>query len=308
MATTTDPEVLVPHASVTLPAAAAAPAISLPAIGQGTWYMGEGLAPRDAEVRALQQGLDAGLTLIDTAEMYADGGAEEVVGEALAGRRDDAFLVSKVYPWNAGRDSAIAACERSLARLGTDHLDLYLLHWPGSITLDETLEAFERLRDQGKIRRFGVSNFDVDDLESLWRLPGGRDCTVNQVLYHLGSRGIEHSLLPRQRERGLPTMAYSPLAQGGRLRDSLLANPAVTAIAADYGVTPTQVLLAWAIRPAADRHDGDARDVIAIPKAVQPAHVRANAEALTLRLDAEALARLDAAFPPPARKEPLDIV
>ncbi|WP_280178394.1 aldo/keto reductase [Modicisalibacter radicis] len=297
-----------PIATVTLPASATASAITLPAIGQGTWHMGEGLAPRDDEVRALRQGLDAGMKLIDTAEMYADGGAEEVVGEALAGRRGDAFLVSKVYPWNAGRDSAIAACERSLARLRTDHLDLYLLHWPGSIPLDETLEAFERLRDQGKIRRFGVSNVDVDDLETLWSLPGGRDCTVNQVLYHLGSRGIEHSLLPWQRERGLPTMAYSPLAQGGRLRDSLLADPTVTTIADEHGVSPAQVLLAWAIRPTLAHPDGEQRDMIAIPKAIRPEHVRANAEALTLRLDDAALARLDAAFRPPSRKEPLDII
>jgi len=290
--------------TVTLPATATASAVTLPALGQGTWYMGEGRAPRDAEVRALQQGLDLGLTLIDTAEMYADGGAEEVVGDALRGRRDEAFLVSKVYPWNAGRDSAIAACERSLARLGTDHLDLYLLHWPGNIPLDETLEAFERLLEQGKIRRFGVSNFDLDDLQALWSLPGGERCAVNQVLYHLGSRGIEHSLLPRQRERDLPTMAYCPLAQGGRLRRDLLGHAEVRAVAEAHGATPEQVLLAWTIRPAPDGR----RDVIAIPKAVQPEHVRANAEALTLRLDTTALARLDAAFPAPERKPPLDIV
>ncbi|MGL6249926.1 MAG: aldo/keto reductase, partial [Billgrantia desiderata] len=208
-----------PH--VTLTATAHAPALELPAIGQGTWYMGEGLAPRSDEVRALQQGLELGLTLIDTAEMYADGGAEEVVGEALAGRRDQAFLVSKVYPWNAGRDSAIGACERSLRRLGTDHLDLYLLHWPGSIPLAETLEAFERLREQGKIRRFGVSNFDVEELDSLVALPGGGECAVNQVLYHLGSRGIEHALRPRMQRLGMPLMAYCPLAQAGQLRRDL---------------------------------------------------------------------------------------
>jgi len=290
-----------PH--VTLAATDHAPAIALPAIGQGSWYMGEGLAPRRDEVRALQQGLDLGLTLIDTAEMYADGGAEEVVGEALAGRRDEAFLVSKVFPWNAGRDSAIAACERSLARLKTDRLDLYLLHWPGSIPLDETLEAFERLREAGKIRRFGVSNFDVDELAALHALPGGDACAVNQVLYHLGSRGIEHSLRPWQRERGIPVMAYCPLAQAGRLRRDLLGHPEVVALAAERHITPAQLLLAWAIRPV-EGH----RDVIAIPKAVQPAHVRDNAAALTIDLDDAALARLDAAFPPPRRKAPLDIV
>ncbi|SEG40164.1 aldo/keto reductase [Billgrantia desiderata] len=290
-----------PH--VTLTATAHAPALELPAIGQGTWYMGEGLAPRSDEVRALQQGLELGLTLIDTAEMYADGGAEEVVGEALAGRRDQAFLVSKVYPWNAGRDSAIDACERSLRRLGTDHLDLYLLHWPGSIPLEETLEAFERLREQGKIRRFGVSNFDVEELESLVALPGGRECAVNQVLYHLGSRGIEHALRPRMQRLGMPLMAYCPLAQAGQLRRDLFEHSAVREVADGLGITPAQLLLAWAIRPLNGR-----RDVIAIPKAVQPQHVAENAAALEVELSDEALARLDAAFPAPGRKVPLDIV
>ncbi|MBL1379063.1 aldo/keto reductase [Zobellella iuensis] len=290
-------------ATVTLRAMAGQPAIELPAIGQGTWYMGEGLAPRQDEVRALQQGLELGLTLIDTAEMYADGGAEEVVGQALKGRREQAFLVSKVYPWNAGRQSAIQACERSLKRLGTDHLDLYLLHWPGSVPLDETLEAFARLQAQGKIRRFGVSNFDLDEMRELASLPSGERCAVNQVLYHLGSRGIEHSLLPWQRQQGLPTMAYCPLAQGGRLRRELLGHPELQALAAELGATPAQLLLAWAIRPVNGR-----RDVIAIPKAVQPEHVQQNAGALHLRLGDEVLARLDAAFPPPRHKEPLDIV
>lgn len=290
-----------PH--VTLAADGTQPAIDLPAIGQGSWHMGEGQAPRRDEVRALQLGLDLGLTLIDTAEMYGEGGAEEVVGKALQGRRDQAFVVSKVYPWNAGRDSAIAACERSLERLGSDYLDLYLLHWPGNIPVEETLEAFERLRDQGKIRRFGVSNFDVDDMQALTALPGGDRCAVNQVLYNLGSRGIEYSLLPWQRERSLPTMAYSPIAQGGQQGKHLFNAEAVRDIAAQHGVSPAQVLLAWAIRPNAGRHD-----VIAIPKAVQPAHIEANAAALHLVLDDEALARLDAAFPAPDRKVSLDIL
>jgi diketogulonate reductase-like aldo/keto reductase len=275
----------------------------LPAIGQGTWYMGEGLASSQEEIGALQQGLDLGMTLIDTAEMYGDGGAEEIVGQALQDRRHQAFLVSKVYPWNAGRDSAIEACERSLKRLQTDYLDLYLLHWPGGIPLEETLEAFERLRDQGKIKHFGVSNFDIDDMQALASLPGGQACAVNQVLYHLGSRGIEHSLLPWQREQGIPTMAYCPIAQGGRLRRELLGHAEVNAIADELGATPAQVLLAWAIRPHGGRHD-----VIAIPKAVQPAHVRQNAAAMELILDDDARARLDAAFPAPKKKTSLDIV
>ncbi|MGQ4877705.1 aldo/keto reductase [Billgrantia sp. LNSP4103-1] len=288
---------------VTLGATDSEPAVTLPAIGQGTWYMGENLAPRRDEVRALQFGLEMGLTLIDTAEMYADGGAEEVVGDALAGRRDQAFLVSKVYPWNAGRDSAIAACERSLKRLGTDYLDLYLLHWPGNIPLAETLEAFERLREQGKIRRYGVSNFDVDELEVLAALPGGNACAVNQVLYHLGSRGIEYALRPQMQRLNMPLMAYCPLAQAGKLRQDLFGHPTVQDIAAGLGITPAQLLLAWAIRSVAGR-----RDAIAIPKAVQPEHVEQNAGALKVTLDDEALARLDEAFPAPSRKVPLDIV
>ena len=289
--------------SVTLSATAQEPVVEIPAIGQGTWYMGEGLAPRQDEVRALQHGLAQGMTLIDTAEMYADGGAEDVVGEALVGRRHEAFLVSKVYPWNAGRDSAIAACEASLKRLNTDHLDLYLLHWPGDIPLEETLEAFDRLREAGKIRRFGVSNFDVDEMAALNELPGGESCAVNQVLYHLGSRGIEHSLLPWQRAHAIPTMAYCPLAQAGNLRRELLTHPELLEIASSLGVTPTQLLLAWAIRPVSGR-----RDVIAIPKATGLEHVEQNAGALMIQLNDEALDRLDAAFPAPRRKEPLDIV
>lgn len=289
-------------ATVTLKATATQAAVTLPAIGQGSWYMGEGLAPRRDEVHALQQGLDLGLTLIDTAEMYADGGAEELVGEALKGRREQAFLVSKVYPWNAGKRSAIQACEDSLQRLGTDYLDMYLLHWPGSIPLEETLEAFEQLQAAGKIKRFGVSNFDIDELQE-WHRLSGDDGAVNQVLYHLGSRGIEHSLRPWQRQQQMPVMAYCPLAQGGRLRRELFGHPELQALAAELKVTVPQLLLAWAIRPVDGR-----RDVIAIPKAVQPEHVRQNAEALNLVLSNDVLARLDAAFPAPGRKTPLDIV
>lgn len=299
---------LPPPPSVTLPATPHAPALALPAIGQGTWYMGEGLAPRGDEVRALQHGLSLGLALIDTAEMYADGGAEEVVGRALLGRRHEAFLVSKVYPWNAGRDAAIAACEASLERLGTDYLDLYLLHWPGKVPLEETLEAFERLREAGKIRRFGVSNFDVDEMAALHALPGGEACAVNQVLYHLGSRGIEHALLPWQRARGIPTMAYCPLAQAGQLRRELLTHPELLEVASGLGITPTQLLLAWAIRPFADPQGERRRDVIAIPKATGLEHVEQNARVLEIALTDEALERLDAAFPAPDRKTPLDIV
>lgn len=296
------------HPHVRLAATAHEPAVELPAIGQGSWFMGENLVPRRDEVRALQHGLDQGLSLVDTAEMYGNGGAEEVVGEALAGRRDQAFLVSKALPWNAGRDSAIAACEASLKRLGTDYLDLYLLHWPGGIPLDETLEAFERLRADGKIRRFGVSNFDADEIDTFYSLDGGDACAVNQVLYHLGSRGIEHSLLPWMRDRQMPVMGYCPLAQGGSLRRKLLDNPEVLSIASDLNITPAQLLLAWAIRPQDFTGHTAQRDVIAIPKAAQISHVEQNAAALGVRLDDDICQRLDAAFPAPKRKEPLDIV
>lgn len=287
---------------VTLNATTTEPAISLPAIGQGTWYMGENLSPRADEVRALQQGLDLGLTLIDTAEMYADGEAEKVVGEALRGRREQAFLVSKVYPWNAGRRSAIKACEDSLRRLGTDCLDMYLLHWPGSIPLEETLAAFEQLRNEGKIKRFGVSNFDIDELQQ-WHQLSGSDTAVNQVLYHLGSRGIEHSLLPWQRQQQIITMAYCPLAQGGRLRRELLSHPKLMDLAEELNISVPQLLLAWVIRPVKGK-----REVLAIPKAVQTQHVIDNAAALAINLSEEVLAQLDNVFPAPNRKTPLDIV
>jgi diketogulonate reductase-like aldo/keto reductase len=260
--------------------------VGVPALGLGTWMMGEQRRRASHEAAALTQGLDLGMTLIDTAEMYGDGRAEEIVGLAIAGRRDDVFLVSKVYPHHAGRRSAIAACERSLKRLGTDRLDLYLLHWRGSIPLAETIAAFEQLRGDGKIVRWGVSNFDVDDLTLLFALPEGCRCATNQVLYHLGERGIEWTLLPWMRARGMPLMAYSPLGQGALLRRMELA-----AIASRLGATPAQVALAWLLRQ---------RDLMLIPKAADPAHVAANRAANDVALDAAALAALDAAFPPPA--------
>ncbi|MHC6225362.1 aldo/keto reductase [Pseudomonas sp. X10] len=264
---------------------------SVPAIGQGTWYMGEDARNKAREVAALQQGIEQGLTLIDTAEMYAEGGAEEVVGEAIAGRRDQVFLVSKVYPHNASRKSTPAACERSLRRLGTDCIDLYLLHWRGQYPLEETVEAFERLREAGKIRRWGVSNFDVDDLRELHN----PDCATNQVLYNPAQRSIEFDLLPWSQARQLPTMAYCPLAQAGRL----LTHPVLAQIAERHGATPAQVSLAWVTR-----NDG----VIAIPKAVEPEHVRLNAAAAGLVLSSEDLRAIDKAFPPPTRKQGLAMV
>lgn len=273
--------------------------VVLPAIGQGTWYMGENPGHRRAEVSALRAGVDLGLTLIDTAEMYADGGAEEVVGEALNGLRERVFLVSKVYPWNAGGQKAIAACEASLRRLKTDYLDLYLLHWSGNFSFAETVGAMETLIAQGKIRRWGVSNLDVDDMQALWQVPGGKQCATNQVLYHLASRGIEYDLLPWCQQRQLPVMAYSPLAQAGRLRSGLLNHPVVNEIAHAHSASAAQILLAWVIS-----HQG----VMAIPKAASVEHVQQNAAALSMTLSAQELAALDNAYPAPKGKTALDMV
>ncbi|MFI3357449.1 aldo/keto reductase [Klebsiella aerogenes] len=272
---------------------------AVPVIGLGTWYMGEQPDSRKQEIAALQAGIDLGLTLIDTAEMYADGGAEEVVGEALRGRRDRVTLVSKVYPWNAGGQKMQVACEASLRRLQTDYLDMYLLHWRGKFPLQETVSALESLVRQGKIRRWGVSNLDIDDMQALWRVDGGQRCATNQVLYHLASRGIERQLLPWCQQQQMPVMAYCPLAQAGRLRQGLLNDPVVNEIADAHQATAAQILLAWAIG-----HPG----VLAIPKAASIPHVEQNAGALAITLSADELARLDNAWPRPAKKTPLDMV
>ena len=272
---------------------------AVPAVGQGTWFMGERAERAAAEVRALQLGMDLGMRLIDTAEMYADGGAESVVGQAIAGRRDEVFLVSKVYPHRAGLAQAAAACEASLRRLRTDRLDLYLLHWPGRIPLAETVQALQRLQRDGKVLRWGVSNFDAPLLDELVREAGGQACAANQVLYHLASRGIEYDLLPRMRSLGMPAMAYCPLAQGGRLSAGMLEHPALREAALRHRATPAQVALAWTLRSGG---------VIAIPKAVAPEHVQENAAAANLVLDEADLTALDRAFPPPSGPAPLDIV
>lgn len=266
----------------------------VPALGVGTWHMGERRGNAAREAKAIGLAVDLGMSLVDTAEMYGDGGAETVIGAALAGRRDDVFLVSKVYPHNAGRKQAIAACERSLRRLRTERLDLYLLHWRGSVPLAETLDAFEALQRDGKIARWGVSNFDVDDLEELYLLPGGNACATNQVLYHLGTRGIEWSLLPWLRARGVPVMAYSPLGQG-----ELLGNRALARIAKSVGASPAQIALAWLLRQ---------RDMMVIPQSSDAAHVRENRAAVDVELDNMTLAALDAAFPPPTGPTPLAMI
>jgi len=264
---------------------------NLPVLGAGTWNMGENGARADDEVEVLKLALDLGLTLIDTAEMYGAGGAEKIVGRAAAGGRDEVFIVSKVYPHNATFDGTMAACERSLQRLATGHIDLYLLHWRGSSPLADTVEAFERLKEQGKIRHWGVSNFDTDDMEELLALPAGRNCAANQVLYNLNQRGIEWQLLPECRKREVPIMAYSPLAQGPLARHRALAP-----IARKHGVTPATIALAWTIRGPG---------VIAIPKTSDRDRMRENAAAADLILDRDDLAALDRAFPPPSRKNPL---
>jgi diketogulonate reductase-like aldo/keto reductase len=249
---------------------------------------------RTEEIAALRAGLDLGMTLIDTAEMYAEGGAEELVADAIAGRRDEVFLVTKVLPSNATRRGTVAACERSLRRLETDRIDLYLLHWRGNTPLEETLEGFENLAGAGKIRYWGVSNFDATDMEELVGLPGGSAVASDQVLYNLSRRGIEHDLVPWCHRRRIPIMAYSPIEEGWLVRHRSL-----NAIALRHGVTPAQVALAWLLR-----QDG----MIAIPKAGTPEHVRENHAAVGLRLGKQDLAELDRAFPAPSEPAPLQML
>ncbi|WPP41636.1 aldo/keto reductase [Paenibacillus hunanensis] len=271
----------------------------LPAIGQGTWNMGDDASRRTEEIAALQAGIDAGMTLIDTAEMYGEGRSEELIGEAIRGRRDEVFLVSKVYPHHAGGKKLVQSCEQSLKRLGTDHLDLYLLHWRGRIPLQDTVEGMQRLIEDGKIRRWGVSNLDVDDMNELMRIEGAEQCAVNQVLYHLGSRGIEYDLLPWQQEHRMPVMAYSPLAQAGSLRRELIQHPIVQQIADEQDAEPFQIMLSWCIRSGS---------VMAIPKASTVEHARSNAESANIKLSEQQLRQLDEAFPAPQHKVPLDMI
>jgi diketogulonate reductase-like aldo/keto reductase len=263
-------------------------------LGQGTWHMGESPRLRDAEVAALKLGLDLGMTLIDTAEMYGDGEAERIVAEAIEGRRDEVFIVSKVLPQNASRAGTIAACERSLKRLDTDRLDLYLLHWRGRYPLKETLAGFQVLVRDGLIKAWGVSNFDAGDMEELAALPGGDAVATNQVLYNLARRGVEADLIPWCRARGIPIMAYSPVDRGRILRDRTLAR-----VAARHGAEPAQVALAWLLR-----HE----EMMVIPKATNAAHVRENRAALDLNLSPADLVELDGAFPAPRGARPLEML
>lgn len=272
----------------------------VPALGLGTWRMGEAARSRRQEVAAVRSALALGYRLIDSAEMYGEGGAEEVVGEAVRGalasgelRREDLFIVSKVYPHNASRAGVVAACERSLRRLGLDHLDLYLLHWRGSHPLAATVAGFEALRAAGKVRDWGVSNFDVDDMQDLLAVSGGARCAANQVYYSVTRRGIEFDLLPALRRQRMPLMAYCPIDAG-----AAAGNAALAAIGKRIGASAAQVALAFVLRHP---------NVIAIPKAVRAEHQRENLAAASLTLDAEALAAIDRAYPPPRRKQPLAI-
>lgn len=269
-------------------------------IGQGTWYLGENAATAARERKALQAGVEAGMNLIDTAEMYGEGASEHLIGSAIRGMdRASLYLVSKVYPFHADRRSIFLSCENSLRRLGTDYLDLYLLHWRGAVPLAETVECMEQLKAKGRIRAWGVSNFDALDMDELMEVTGGSRCATDQVLYHLGSRGVEFDLLPWMQKQGMPMMAYCPLAQAGSLRWDLAGCAAVQNAAAAHGVSPWQVLLAFLLtRPG----------VYPIPRSSRAEHTLDNAAALELRLSAEELAALDAAFPAPTRRTPLDIV
>ncbi|CAN7367221.1 aldo/keto reductase [Rhizobium sp. LjRoot258] len=268
--------------------------IEVPALGQGTWNMGEEPSEAKSEMESLRAGLDLGMTLIDTAEMYADGGAERIVGEAIRSRREEVFVVSKVCPWSASRSGTIGACEHSLSRLGIDRIDLYLLHWRGDHPLSETVEAFEELKASGKIGAWGVSNFDEDDMKELLGVPGGRNVAANQVLYNLSRRGIEYDLLPWCQERQIPVMAYSPIEQG-----RILHHPELIRVAKAYQATPAQVALAFLL---------ERDDVIVIPKTSSAARAAENRDAVSLDITDEDWAALDAAFPPPARKKPLEML
>ncbi len=272
---------------------------AVPRLGQGAWRIGEQRSRRPAEIAALRAGLDVGLTLIDTAEMYGDGRSEELIAEVIAGRRGDVFLVSKVLPQNATRAGTVAACTRSLKRLKTDYLDLYLLHWRQSVPLAETLEAFTRLHEEGSIRAYGVSNFDCDDLEETLALAGGSGVAANQVLYNLEHRGIEWDLLPWCSAHDLVVMAYSPLGSDGQSLRRLLGSAALRAVAERHSATPAQIALAWVLRQ---------ENVVVIPKAGSAEHVRENRGALDIELDEGDLRELDAAFPPPRRKAALEMI
>lgn len=272
----------------------------IPRLGMGSWYLGESFGKRNQEIEALQAGLDAGIQLIDTAEMYGNGASEQLIGQAIQGyEREKLFIVSKVLPYNAGRERITKSINHSLSMLRTDYLDLYLLHWRGSIPLSETVECMQELVSQGKIRRWGVSNFDVADMEKLMKVPNGDKCAVNQVLYHLGSRGIEYDLLPWQKKHGIPVMAYCPLAQAGTLRKEMLNNRVMQEIAGKYHISVIQLLLLFVLRKD---------EIIAIPRSGKKKHVLENWAVKSVQVEEKDREIIDRVFPAPKRKMPLDIV
>ena len=268
-------------------------------MGQGTWYLGENRETYQNDIEAIQTGIEEGMNLLDTAEMYGEGAAELLLGDAIRPyKRESLFIVSKVYPWNANREHIFQSCEQSLKRLGTEYLDLYLLHWKGNASFPETVSCMEELKTQGMIRSWGVSNLDVDDMQKIYALPNGNHCLANQVLYHLGSRGVEYSLYPWMREHDIALMAYCPLAQAGRLKKQLLENSVLRNVAERHGATVYQILLAFLLS-----HPG----VIPIPRSGHKSHTLENAAAMDIALSAHDLEELDAAFPAPTAKVPLDV-
>lgn len=273
---------------------------TIPRLGQGTWYLGEKRSTWNEELAALRTGIENGVTLIDTAEMYGEGAAERLVGEAISPyNRESLYLVSKVYPWNAGKRNIARSCENSLKRLKTEYLDMYLLHWRGNIPFAETAECMDALVKQGKIKKWGVSNLDLEDMEELWATGHGKNCQINQCLYHIASRGIETVLLPWMRKHHMPMMAYCPLAQGGTLRTRLLSQSILTDMARDKGCTVWQLMLAFLLH---------SEDIIAIPRTSSSKHAAQNAAAAQITLSEEEMGLLNKAFPAPARREMLDIM
>lgn len=273
---------------------------SMPKLGQGTWFMGEENSLENQEIESIQTGIKLGINLIDTAEMYGEGKSERLIGKAIQKYdRSKLFLVSKVYPHNAGKNQIFQSCENSLKRLNTDYLDLYLLHWRGRVPLKETVECMEELVARKKIRQWGVSNFDIDDMEELWSVPNGKHCVVNQVLYHLGSRGIEYALMPWMKEHNVPVMAYSPIAQGGTLKKQLAANPVVLQIAKEHQASPMQILLSFVLHQ---------EGIIAIPKSSTPKHTIENACVAEIVLTPDERKLLDGQFPAPNHKTYLDMI
>lgn len=269
-------------------------------LGQGTWMLGEDRSKYAAEFKALSYGIQNGLVLIDTAEMYGDGGSEELVGDVIKPHdREELYLVSKVYPFNASREGMRRSCLASLERLGTDYLDLYLLHWPGNHPLDETVAGFEDLKREGYIRDWGVSNFDIDDMEELWEVPDGHNCVTNQVLYNISSRGIEYSLLPWMQEHNVSVMAYSPLAHSAYYQASLLQDSILNNLAQKHDASIYQIMLAFVMR---------LHNTVAIPRTANAAHVADNIGSLQVHLSTEDLEAIDEAFPPPTQKMTLDIL